>query len=166
MLENGLGNKRTERNKDLLLNYSIDEIDMSGLEGATPASNVSIKYSGSITSSYEYDSESKTYKRFVNGDAHTDYVTKEQYTFKNIITYQVDNYTLDDGENKGRQEIENIGSGTGYYISNGYAVPITWQKSSRSDQTKYYYENGEELKVNDGNTFIQIQPEGQSLTIS
>ena len=27
-------------------------------------------------------------------------------------------------------------------------------------------ENGEELKVNDGNTFIQIQPEGQSLTIS
>ena len=166
MLENGLGNKRTERNKDLLLNYSIDEIDMSGIEGATPASNVSIKYSGSITSSYEYDSESKTYKRFVNGDAHTDYVTKEQYTFKNIITYQVDNYTLDDGENKGRQEIENIGSGTGYYISNGYAVPITWQKSSRSDQTKYYYENGEELKVNDGNTFIQIQPEGQSLTIS
>ena len=166
MLENGLGNKRTERNKDLLLNYSIDEIDMSGLEGATPASNVSIKYSGSITSSYEYDSESKTYKRFVNGDAHTDYVTKEQYTFKNIITYQVDNYTLDDGENKGRQEIENIGSGTGYYISDGYAVPITWQKSSRSDQTKYYYENGEELKVNDGNTFIQIQPEGQSLTIS
>ena len=32
-------------------------------------------------------------------------------------------------------------------------------------ETKYYLENGEELVVNDGNTFIQIQPEGQTLTI-
>ena len=165
-LENGLGSKRTERKNDLLLNYSVDEIDMANLTGAIPAENISIKYSGTITSSYEYDSEAKVYKRFVNGKEHTDYVTKEQYTFKNIITYQVDNYTLNDGENKGRQELENIGSGTGYFISGGYAVPITWEKESRSSQTKYYYENGEELVVNDGNTFIQIQPEGQTLNIS
>lgn len=165
-LENGLGSKRTERKNDLLLNYSVDEIDMANLDGAIPAENISIKYSGTTTSSYEYDSEAKVYKRFVNGKKHTDYVTKEQYTFKNIITYQVDNYTLNDGENKGRQELENIGSGTGYFISGGYAVPITWEKSSRSSQTKYYYENGEELIVNDGNTFIQIQPEGQKLEIS
>ena len=164
-LKKGLGNKRTERQNNLLLNYSVDEIDMSSINGAVTANEVSIKYSGSITSSYEYDSENKVYKRFVNDKKHADYVTKEQYTFKNIITYQVDNYTLNDGENKGRQELENIGSGTGYYISCGYAVPITWEKKSRSSQTKYYYENGEELLVNDGNTFIQIQPEGQTLTI-
>ena len=164
-LKKGLGNKRTERQNNLLLNYSVDEIDMSSINGAVTANEVSIKYSGSITSSYKYDSENKVYKRFVNDKKHTDYVTKEQYTFKNIITYQVDNYTLNDGENKGRQELENIGSGTGYYISGGYAVPITWEKKSRSSQTKYYYENGEELLVNDGNTFIQIQPEGQTLTI-
>lgn len=165
LLNNGLGNVRTERDNDLLLNYSVNELDLSSYVGAIPANNVTIKYSGYITNTYEYDSESGVYKRFVNGEEHTDYVTKEQYTFKNIITYQVDNYTLNDGENKGRQDIENIGEGTGYYISGGYAVPITWEKSSRSSQTKYYLENGEELVVNDGNTFIQIQPEGQTLTI-
>lgn len=165
LLNNGLGNIRTQRDNDLLLNYSIDELDLSSYVGAIPANNVTIKYSGYITNTYEYDSESGVYKRFVNGEEHTDYVTKEQYTFKNIINYQVDNYTLNDGENKGRQDIENIGEGTGYYISGGYAVPITWEKSSRSSQTKYYLENGEELVVNDGNTFIQIQPEGQTLTI-
>ena len=164
-LNSGLGNIRTERDNDLLLNYSIDELDLSSYVGAIPANNVTIKYSGYITNTYEYDSESGVYKRFVNGEEHTDYVTKEQYTFKNIITYQVDNYTLNDGENKGRQDIENIGEGTGYYISGGYAVPITWEKSSRASQTKYYLESGEELVVNDGNTFIQIQPEGQTLTI-
>ena len=164
-LNSGLGNIRTERDNDLLLNYSIDELDLSSYVGAIPANNVTIKYSGYITNTYEYDSESGVYKRFVNGEEHTDYVTKEQYTFKNLITYQVDNYTLNDGENKGRQDIENIGEGTGYYISGGYAVPITWEKSSRASQTKYYLESGEELVVNDGNTFIQIQPEDQTLTI-
>ena len=165
LLNNGLGNVRTQRDNDLLLNYSVNELDLSSYVGAIPANNVTIKYSGYITNTYEYDSESGVYKRFVNGEEHTDYVTKEQYTFKNIITYQVDNYTLNDGENKGRQDIENIGEGTGYYISGGYAVPITWEKSSRASQTKYYLESGEELVVNDGNTFIQIQPEGQTLTI-
>ena len=165
-LNNGIGSKRTTRNNDLLLNYSVDEIDMASLEGATAATNISIPYSNSYVTSYVYDAENGYYLRSVNGNKHTDYVTKKQYHFKNIITYQVKNTTLNDGENKGRQTIENVGEGTGYYISDGYSVPIKWVKKSRKDQTKYYYTNGEELKVNDGNTFIQIQPTGQKLQIS
>lgn len=165
-LNNGIGSKRTTRNGNLLLNYSVDEIDLSKMENSTKADNISIKYSSGMTSSYTYDSTNKYYLRSVNGKAHTDYVTKEQYHFKNIITYQVKNFTLNDGENKGRQDIENVGSGTGYYITDGYSVPIKWSKSSRKSQTKYYFENGEELKVNDGNTFIQIQPLGETLTIN
>ncbi len=165
-LNNGIGSKRTTRNNDLLLNYSVDEIDMASLEGATAATNISIPYSNSYVTSYVYDAENGYYLRSVNGKEHTDYVTKKQYHFKNIITYQVKNTTLNDGENKGRQTIENVGEGTGYYISGGYSVPIKWVKKSRKDQTKYYYTNGEELKVNDGNTFIQIQPTSQKLQIS
>jgi len=165
-LNNGIGKKRVERKKELLLNYSVDNIDLSKMEDAQVANNVDIKYSTSITSSYQYDEANKVYKRFINKKEHNDYVTKEQYTFKNIITYQVDNQTLNDGENKGRQELLNIGSGTGYYITNGYAVPIKWEKKSREAQTVYTYMNGDEIDVNDGNTFIQIQPKGQTLTIS
>ena len=165
-LNNGLGSKRITRNNNLLLNYSVDEIDMASLDGAASATNISIPYSNSYVTSYTYDAENGYYLRSVNGKAHTDYVTKKQYHFKNIITYQVKNTTLNDGENKGRQNIENVGSGTGYYISGGYSVPIKWEKQSRKSQTKYYYMNGEELKVNDGNTFIQIQPLNQKLSIS
>lgn len=164
-LNNGVGNLRTTREKGLLLNYSVDSIDLAAINGSKKADKVSIKYSSGTTSSYEYDSENKVYNRFVNGKDHTDYVTKKQYTFKNIITYQVANDTIV-GDGKGRQELDNIGSGTGYYISEGYAVPITWEKTSRSAQTVYKLENGEKLKVNDGNTFIQIQPKGEALNIS
>ena len=165
-LNNGLGNKRTTRNNDLLLNYSVDEIDLSKKEDAKVAGDITIQYSNSYVTSYKYDENNKYYLRSVNGKAHTDYVTKEQYHFKNIITYQVKNTTLNDGENKGRQNIENIGSGEGYYITDGYSIPIKWVKESRKSQTKYYYNDGKEIDVNDGNTFIQIQPEGQKLTIN
>ena len=162
-INKGIGSKRTERNNDLLLNYSIDELDLSTMEGAQEANKILIKYSGYEKTQYEYDGENKVYNRFVNGKEHKDYVTGKQYTFKNIITYKVKNTSL--GDNKGRQDISNIGKGEGYYISNGYAVPITWEKSSRKSQTVYKYKNGEEIVVNDGNTFIQIQPTSQSLTI-
>ena len=165
-LNSGLGSKRTERKNNLLLKYSADSLDLTKYEGQTTANNISIKYSSSVTSSYEYDPETKVYLRSVNGKAHTDYVTGKQYAFKNIITYQVENYTLNDGENKGRQDIKNVGSGTGYYITNGYAIEINWKKTCRECQTEYTYSDGKEIDVNDGNTFIQIQPKGENLVIS
>lgn len=159
-----LGYRKTTEDKPLL-SYSADEIDLSKIDGVVPANNVTVKYSTSVKSEYVYDSEAKNYKRSVNGTAHTDYESKEQYTAKNIITYQVKNTTIA-GDYKGRQDLSTVGSGEGYYISNGYAVPIKWEKTSRTARTKYTLLNGEELKVNDGNTYIQIQPVGQTLTIS
>lgn len=164
-LNNNVGKKRTKRNNDLLLNYTVDEVDLSKMENAKPANEVLIKYSNVNKTGYTYDAENKVYKRTVNGKEHFDYVTKNQYTVKNIITYQVKNTTIEGG-GKGRQTIDNIGSGTGYYITDGYAVPITWTKPSRKSQTVYKYTNGEEIKFNDGNTFIQIQPTNQELTIN
>ena len=164
MLNTGLGNMRTTRNGDLLLKYSPTSIDLASVANSRTANTVKIEYSGNTTSGYEYDAENKVYKRNVNGKAHVDYVTKEQYTFKNIITYQVANSNIA-GDEKGRQTLNNIGSGTGYFISEGYAIPITWEKTSRGAKTIYKLENGEDLVVNDGNTFIQIQPSGKTLVI-
>ena len=152
--------------KDLLLNYSIEEIDMNAITNVETADNIIIKYSDYHSTSYKYDEEKKVYYRSMAGKANVDLETGEQYTAKNIIAYSVDNYTLSDGENKGRQEIKNIGTGKGYYITEGKAIPITWKKDSHSAQTVYKYENGEELKVNDGNTFIQIYPTSGSIKIT
>ena len=167
LTENGIGKKRTEKKeKGTLLSYSVTPVEIETKEGAIPANKVKIPYSNSYRTSYEYDAENKVYKRFVNEKEHKDYRTKNQYTFKNIITYKVKNNNISspDGYN-GRQEIHNIGTGEGYYITDGYAVPIKWSKESRKAKTKYTYLDGTELKVNDGNTFIQIQPSSRELTI-
>lgn len=155
---------RTTTDKGLLLSYSAKSVDYD-TDGIIDANNVSIKYSNSINTSYQYDAVNKVYKRFVNGNAHNDYCKQQQLTAKNIITYQVDNSTIA-GDAKGRQEYYNVGSGTGYLITEGKAIPIKWSKKDRSSKTIYTYNNGTEITVNDGNTFIQIQPKGQSLTIN
>lgn len=155
-----------DTNKDLLLNYSIDEIDMQNLEGAEKADNINLKYSYYHTTSYEYDEENKVYKRSMSNKPNVDLQTGEQYTAKNIIIYQVKNYTLNDGDHKGRQDLSNIGTGNGYFVSGGYYIPITWEKKSHSSQTIYKYTNGEELVVNDGNTFIQICPMNAKIDIT
>ena len=151
-----------DTNKDLLLNYSVDEISLKKREDAEKADSVYIRYSYYTDTSYEYDKENKVYLRSMSGEPHVDAETGDQYTVKNIIVISVANQSYD---SYGRQELDNIGTGEGYYITDGYAVPITWEKDSRSSQTVYKYANGKEIKVNDGNTFIQIQPEGETLTI-
>lgn len=157
---------RTTSDKKLLLKYQAKSLDLSKYEGVIAANTVRIPYSNSHVTSYSYDAENKVYKRYQNNIEHKDMATGAQYTAKNIITYKVHNYALNDGSGKDRQGLNNIGSGEGYFISEGYAIPITWEKTSRSSQTVYKVKStGKELVVNDGNTFIQIQPDIQTLTI-
>ena len=151
----------------LLLSYSIDEIDIKDKKDSKVANNVYINFSASKSTTFEYDAVKGVYliyqsKGKGNLVAHKDGVTGEHYTAKNIITYQI---PCNPTDAYGRQELNNIGGGQGYYITNGYAVPITWEKNRRTSQTVYRYLDGTKLVVNDGNTYIEIQPTGKQLTI-
>jgi len=156
---------RTTTDKSVVLSYTALYNKIDTKEGAKVANTVVIPYSYWVEDKYVYDATSKVYKRYVNDKEHTDAVTHKQYTTKNILVYQVANSTIA-GDPKGRQTLDNIGSGTGWYISNGYAVPITWQKDSRQSKTIYKYQNGEEIKFNNGNTWVQIEPLNQNLQIT
>ncbi len=166
LLSNGVSAKKysTTTTKKNLLSYSALEIDLSKYESSQKVDNVSIKYSNYRTSNYTYDEATKTYLRSMNNTENVDLVTGERYSAKNIIVYGV-KYTTYGG---GYQSIDNIGTGDGYYISDGYAIPITWEKKSESEQTVYRIKDtNEELIVNDGNTYIQIYPSNSGkLTMS
>lgn len=147
----------------LLLPYSVKNVSLEQEENKVVANNIDILYSYYHETNYTYSTDTKEYYRSMNGKAHTDYKTKEQYHVKNIIVMKVKNYSFD---SYGRQDLENVGSGEGYYITNGYAIPIIWKKNSREDKTIYTKINGEEIKVNDGTTAIQIQPIEQEISIT
>ena len=152
----------TTSTKKSVLNYVADPVE---LEEGVEAKSVTIPYSESNTVKYEYDDTTKRYVRYSRGTKQVDWDSKETVTVKNIIVVNCKNWTLDDGSGKGRQTIDNIRTLKGYYITNGKAIDITAEKSSRSGQTKYKDANGKEIEVNDGNTFVQICPEDSKITI-
>lgn len=163
----------TTSNNTILLNYNVSDVDLSSAENVKKANKVTIPYGSSYyKSSFKYDEETKMYTRYQAGNKCVDYKTKEDITTKNIIVQKLsyskcsDNYYW---------ELDTVGSGEGYYITNGYAVPIKWSKSSRSAKTKYTYKSGtviegqdvggQEISVSDGRTWIEVQTTKQKTTI-
>jgi len=146
---------RTTSNAESVLNYVTDEVN---LENGESAIKVTIPFSTLQTVSYEYDESNKVYTRYARKELQTDWDTGEAVTAKNLIITFAENYTLSDSENKGRQGLRNTGTKNGYYITNGKAIKITCEKSSRTEATIYKDLEGNEINVNDGNTFIEICP--------
>ena len=145
----------TTSSKESVLNYVAEEVT---LDTELEATKVSIPYSTSNEVMYEYDRTTNRYVRYSRDTKQVDWTTGETVTVKNIIIVKCQNTTLNDGENKGRQTLDNVKALKGYYITNGKAIEITAEKSTRSSQTVYKDLEGNEIKVNDGNTFIQICP--------
>ena len=168
LLKNAIESKEieTETNNGNLLEYSAQELDLTKYTSIIKADKIKIKYSDYRTSIYEYDLENKNYLRFMNNTANTDLVTGQQYTAKNIIAYAVNYSSYTYGGYSQYQKIDNVGSGDGYYITDGYALPIIWEKDSKNSKTIYKIkETGETLVVNDGNTYIQIYPDDYNIVI-
>ena len=55
--------------------------------------------------------------------------------------YESDKYTLN---------IDVNGGGSGYYITNGKAIPVTWKKDSTNAPARYYDADGNEITMNQG----------------
>lgn len=148
----------TERN---VLNYVLDEVT---LEDGIDATTIDIPYSSSPTK-YVYNAKTGLYERYYKGTLSKDWVTGETIATKNIIITYANNYSTDEENGYGRQSIENIGQKDGYYITNGKAVKIKCEKKTRAGRTVYKDLEGNELKVNDANTWIQIVPTSMKVTI-
>ncbi|WP_027437172.1 DUF3048 domain-containing protein [Lachnospira multipara] len=138
----------------LVFKYNPSDVDLSSKADVTSANTVSVTLGGAQTTTFTYDAESKMYLRANNGTDAVDYGTGEQFSAKNVIVqnisygYMPDNYCLD---------IDTIGSGTGLYITNGYAVPINWSKADRHSKTVYTYaQTGEEIELSDGRTYVEL----------
>ena len=142
---------KTTTKKDTVLNYVVDEVN---LENGKVADSVTIPYSENNTVKYTYDSENKVYTRYSRG--------KKIFTFRkkiNLAKLKIISFAYNTSiDSYGRQNIDNVKTLDGYYITNGKAIPIKCEKKSRSSQTIYKDLEGKEIDVNDGKTFIQICP--------
>ena len=87
------------------------------------------------------------------GDKQIDKVDGNQVAVTNIILQNVDSSIY---EGTQYLNIPLVGSGTGKYISNGKIIDITWSKESDTGVTHYYDTDGNEIVLNQGQTWISL----------
>ena len=130
------------------------------LTSGTEANKINIRFSGAAQPYFEYNSQDKLYYRFQYGEAHKDSLTGEQLSYKNVIVQFVKEWNIDKNGYQ-TMDLENA-QGEGYYFTNGKMVPITWKKNEAKNWMRYYNENGEELTINPGKTFIILFPNNRT----
>ena len=102
-----------------------------------------------------YNAGTKTYDYYEYGSLHTDAEDGAPLTFKNVL---LQNVTFSQLDKNGYLTYNVIGSGAGYYITNGKVIPITWSKGSETGFTHYYNSAGQEISINRGKTSIGLVP--------
>ena len=84
--------------------------------------------------------------------------------FKNVIILQ-SKYECINPKND-LQELTQKGSGTGYYCTNGKAIPIKWSKSGKKAPVKLTTEDGKDLLLNPGKTWFSIIGDSEQAGVS
>lgn len=138
------------------------------LQSEKAAKKVTLKFSGYTSPYFIYNADDKLYYRYQYGREHMDVASKTQLAFKNLIVQRVDDEPIVPGHRKDYRTINfEKATGKGWYITNGKAIKITWKKNESEGFMKYYYEDGTELVINPGKTYVALFPdENSKLTIS
>ena len=146
--------------------FSFNEEEKE-LESSQTANTIHVNFSSYSKPYFVYDETKKLYNRYEYDAPQIDELAEEGdnvLNFKNVII-QISAYECINPEND-LQELTQVGEGNGYYCTNGKAVPITWKKSSNNSITKYYTEDGEELLLNPGKTWISIIGSGENAGVA
>ncbi len=120
-----------------------------------------LNFSSSYFSTFTYDAEQKVYYKQHSGSPHMDQASGEQLNYTNIFVLETDIGLLDDGYHR----YVDWSGGTGYYISNGAYIEITWEKADEfAPIIIKYASTGDEVVVNAGKSYIGIiYPESTEL---
>ena len=168
-----------ESEKSRVLALANEKLDITapakGDTSATTAavSEITMRFGGVPTynSHYTYDAETNRYLRsYQNGVSHDVYkCSAEDLGDKNpedvcelaqlapsvVVAIKVaerkaaDNY---------HESIDAVGTGEAYIFQNGTVIKGTWRKDSRQDQIKFTDEEGNEVKLAPGQTFVSAVP--------
>lgn len=147
--------------------------DRDTSEIAAAVSSINLNFGGwaNFNVHYDYNAETNTYNRsYESGVAHEVYAcAAEDLGEKNpedvcsltqlspsvVVAMMVQEHKASDNYH---EDITTIGTGKAYIFQNGTVIEGSWSKSSREDQIKFYDEEGKEVALAPGQTFVSAVP--------
>ncbi len=104
----------------------------------------------------EYNEEDGLYYYSEYGKPHVDPGNdNQQLCFKNLLIQSCGYQQYDE---HGYMIFDCIGSGYGYYVTNGEALYVSWKKTDMTSPTRYYDADGNEITLNTGKTYVGLVP--------
>lgn len=115
-------------------------------------------------SSFTYDPATGLYKKYMHGNAHVDGENGQQLAFANVIIQNTKWSVLDA---KGYLTFQNIdNTEDGYYFTKGKGIHVRWAKTADYTPTVYFDDNGNEIQLNEGKTYIAVAQKGRNVSFS
>jgi len=142
-------------------NYSIQDPAFGFNFGEIPAEKIgdalkiTVPFSQNYRRIFIFDEEKNIYWVENQQGPHKDAETEEQASVSNILV-QYAQMQLIAGDYAGRRNVNTVGDGRGYLITNGEYFPVLWQKSSHTAPMKWTFENGDPLILSPGKTWICV----------
>jgi hypothetical protein len=120
-----------------------------------------VGFGGIFATSWEYNKDDNTYTRYWSGQKDLDRGNKDsEIKSKNIVVMRASSKQIEGQYN----EVSIYGSGEGKIYHNGQEKNITWKKEGFKDTLRFYgTEDGQEMLLVPGQTFIQVIEPNQSL---
>lgn len=134
-----------------LFNFALPDVEAMA-DATMTATDISAQITSGSKAGFKYDEATKLYSKTQNDKPHIDQNKGEAVAFTNVflmytrVGLMADNY---------HKEID-LAKGTGYYISRGKAIEVTYKKSAIDDTIRVYGMDGTELSVNAGKSYFGI----------
>ncbi len=143
-------------------NFSGSVNTLADNAGAKPAGTIDLSNVFTYTKSrLVYNSATGLYDKYIHGGPQCDAVTGRQLAFANVI---VQNTKWEQLDKKGYLSFQMLDTTEdGYYFTKGKCIHITWKKTSDYSPTRYYDDNGNEIKMNTGKTYIAVAQKGKAV---
>jgi len=129
---------------------------------AADAALISVPFADEYGAVFEF--RNGLYYKSIEDVPQIDSETDEQLSVTNILIQFVP-VTLIPGDTAGRRDVNLIGDGDGLLITKGGSVPIKWSKESHDTPTSWYNEDGGDLYLNKGKTWICVVSPGTAVSI-
>lgn len=131
--------------------------DLSLMDKSIPCTKIELPYKHN-GSKLEYIEETGVYRYSEYGEEYKDALTDDYLEFKNLIIQECDFEQYDEHGYMNFFVHEGVDK-TGYFITNGYAVPIVWAKDKFDMYPTYFcYEDLNLIQLNTGKTYVCIVP--------
>ncbi len=138
--------------------FANGEVGLAQRSDAIDATTIKLPFTHN-QSTLKYNETTNTYDYYEYGQAHLDPAhDNAPLTFTNVILQDTTFSQLDANGYLIYNAIDATGR-DGYYITEGKAIRITWEKPSETALTVYYDKaTGEEIELNTGKTYISLIP--------